>query len=198
MTWRSAHGQARACGRLVVSETKPADELPPGRGSTPGRPERDSLGRFLPGNRAARRQLGRVHPAGALAQLDARADLAWRSARRWGQRAGMHRIAEVAQAHGGELSSGVCRLLRSAARMAADAEYLSRRAAADDSPDLLRTAAQLDAGARQAERDAWELAAREAQARRAGGPSAIDRLLRDLPPAATPAPAPHGRKGGSR
>ena len=197
MTWRSAHGQARTCVRLVVSETRPADELPPGRGSTPAAPERDALGHFLPGNRAARRQLGRVHPAGALALLDARADPAWRSARRWGQRAGMHRIAEVARAHGGELSSGVCRLLRSAARMAADAEYLSRRAAAEDSPDLLRTAAQLDAGARQAERDAWELGAREAAARRAGGPSAIDRLLGDLPPAAATT-GPHRQKGGRR
>jgi len=194
VTWRTAHGRARACGRLVVSETRPADELPPGRGSTPGRPERDSLGRFLPGNRAARRQLGRVHPAGALALLDARADPAWRSARRWGQRAGMHRIAEVARAHGGELSSGACRLLRSAARMAADAEYLSRRAAAEDLPDLLRTAAQLDAGARQAERDAWELASREAQARRASTPAAVPWLLPDPPVPSRAAEHSHGRQ----
>lgn len=103
-------------------------------------------------------------------RLDAKADPAWRAARRWGQRAAAHRIAEVAKAHGGELSSGVCRLLRSAARLAADAEYLSRRAAADNNPDLLKVAAQLDAGSRQAERDAWQLAKLEADSRPAASP----------------------------
>jgi hypothetical protein len=118
----------------------------------------------MPGNRAARRQLGRVAPSGALALMVPK-DAAWQAARRWAHRAGVHRIRELAGMHGGELSSGVCRLLRSAARLAADAEYLSRRAARDDDPDLLRTAAQLDASARQAERDAWAMADLEARAR---------------------------------
>lgn len=161
---RSAHGRARELGRLVVNECTPADELPPARGGQTVVPERSPDGRFLPGNRIARSQVGRIHPGGTLALLLPK-EPAWKSARRWGLRSAAHRIREMGTFHGAELSSGVCRLLRSAARMAADAEYLSRRAAADDDIDMLRTAERLDAGARQAERDAWELAARESAAR---------------------------------
>lgn len=163
--FRKAHGKAAELGRLTASECPPVDELRPARGGLTDRPDRGPDGRFVPGNRAARRQLGRVHPAGALAQLEAKADPAWRAARRWGQRAAAHRIRELAALHGGELSSAVCRLLRSAARLAADAEYLSRRAAAESNPELLKVAKQLDDSARQSERDAWQLAALEAAAR---------------------------------
>jgi hypothetical protein len=163
--FRKAHGKARELGALTASECPPTDELKPGRGTGAVRSDRGSDGRFVAGNGAARRQVARIQPGGTLDRLDAKADPAWKAARRWGQRAAAHRIAEVAQAHGGELSSGVCRLLRSASRLSADAEYLSRRAAADDNPDLLKVAAQLDAGARQAERDAWALAKLEADSR---------------------------------
>lgn len=174
---RKAHGKAAQLGRLTASECPPFDELRPGRGGSTDRPDRGVDGRFVAGNGAARRQLARVQPGGALDRLDAKADPAWRAARRWGQRAAAHRIREVARAHGGELSSGVCRLLRDAARMSADAEYLSRRAAADNNVDLLRTAAQLSAGARQSERDAWQLAVLEAESRPKADPMAALREL---------------------
>ena len=163
--FRTAHGNARDHGRLTANECPPADELPEAIGSTPVAPDRNTNGQFVKGNKAQKRQLARVKPGGVLDRVDANADPAWKAARRWGQRAAGHRISEMAAAHGGHLSSGVCRLLRSAARLSADAEYLSRRAAADNDPNLLRTAAQLDAGSRPAERDAWALAALEANAR---------------------------------
>jgi hypothetical protein len=56
-------------------------------------------------------------------------------------------------------------LLAEAAEQSADASYLRARAARDNNPELLRIAAQLSAGARQAERDAWALAELEAKSR---------------------------------
>jgi hypothetical protein len=113
-------------------------------------------------------------------------DPAWRSARRWGQRLALHRIAELAKMHGPELSSGVCTLVRSACRMASDAEYLSRRAAAEDNVELLRASATLDAGARQALRDAWLMAELEAKSRPRRSildeiEAAADRMLLEAP-----------------
>jgi hypothetical protein len=162
---RTAHGRARELGRLTASECPPADELKPGRGSEPGRPRRTAQGQFAPGNDGFALEQRGV-PKGGLVGLSRRAkDPAWLAARRLGKQAATRRIAEVARAHGGELSSGVCRMLRSAAELDADATYLRARAAADDNPDLLRTAAQLSAGARQSERDAWALADLEARSR---------------------------------
>jgi hypothetical protein len=56
-------------------------------------------------------------------------------------------------------------MLLEAAELTADAAYLRARAARDDNPDLLRVAAQLSAGSRQSERDAWALAELEARSR---------------------------------
>jgi hypothetical protein len=47
----------------------------------------------------------------------------------------------------------------------ADARWLRAKGAAENSPDLIRLSMQLATSARQAERDAWELASREATAR---------------------------------
>ena len=166
-SFRSAHGDARDAGRLTASECPPLDELRAGTGSEPRPPARQPNGRFAPGNdgyAAVQRGL----PKGALL---APKDPAWRAARRLGRQAATRRIAEVAQAHGGTLSSGVCRLLRDAADLHADAQYLRARAAADDNTDLLRTAAQLSAGARQGERDAWALAELESRSRPKPAPS---------------------------
>jgi hypothetical protein len=57
-------------------------------------------------------------------------------------------------------------MVESAAEMMADARYWRARGISEGSPDHARLAAQLIAQARGCERDAWELAAREAQARR--------------------------------
>ncbi len=165
MALRTAHGRARDLGRLIVSETTPSDELPPATGSDPARVGRDAAGRFASGNPWARLARAKAGPGGALASLDAQATPEWRAARRWAQRAAAHRVRELAQFHGGDLSSGVCMLVVDASDLRADARYIAARARADGNPELSRIAASLLASARQAERDAWEIAAREAEAR---------------------------------
>lgn len=180
MTWRSAHGAARKSGRLIVSECPPADEL---RSASPApmvRPDHGPDGRFQPGNSSARRGKMRAGPRGALVALEAGADPAWRAARRWARRQAAHRIREYVQVHGAELSSGVCRMLADAAELAGDAAYLRARAARDNEPELLRTAALLTAGARQSERDAWHMASLEAASREASQGSALDRERREF------------------
>jgi putative protein kinase ArgK-like GTPase of G3E family len=74
-------------------------------------------------------------------------------------------------------------MIHDACQQSADAEYLSARACSDDNPELLRLAAQLRAGARQRERDAWAMAALETQARKASGrgPKPLWQLIRDEP-----------------
>jgi hypothetical protein len=71
----------------------------------------------------------------------------------------------MARLHGGELGSEVCALIVDSWEMRGDARYIAARARATGDADLARAAATLLASARQAQRDAWELAAREAQAR---------------------------------
>jgi len=163
--WRTAHGTARRGGALVVNDPTPWDEQPSASNEQPGRTGRGADGRFLPGNPFARLAKMRAGPRGALAALEAKATPEWQAAHRWGLRAGQHRIREYAAAHGADLSHGVCVLLADAAEERADAKYIAARARAENNPDLLRVAAQLRASARQAERDAWELASREAEAR---------------------------------
>lgn len=172
--WRAVHGNAKKYGALVVLENARDRGLSPAASpAEPGRPERDDAGRFLPGNAWSRMAKHRAGPTGVLAKLEAGADPSWRASRRGGRRAGGHRIQELTRMHGGELSSAVCRLVMSACSLSADAEYLRARAAADNAPDLLRIAATLDAGARQSERDAWEMAVREAEARSKASPTDV-------------------------
>lgn len=163
--FRSAHGTAAKLGRLTASECPPADELPSALGSDPGRQDRTTDGRFAPGNRLARQAKARAGARGALAALDARADASWQAARRWARRGAQHRVTELAVLHGGELSAGVCALVSDEWEMRGDARYLAARARAEGDADMARTAASLLAGARQAARDAWQIAALEAQAR---------------------------------
>lgn len=165
--WTAATGNSAEHGRLVQSAVCPSDELaePTGSGSdTIGR-ERDGHGHFAKGNRIAKAKRVRSGPRGALAMLEAKGDEAWRAAVRWGQRYGAHRRRELAQAHGGALSAGVGAIVESAASLMADARYWRAKAIATTDPELSRLSAQLMAQARGCERDAWELAAREAAAR---------------------------------
>lgn len=177
--WRTATGNAREHGRLVGSSVAAADELRPATGSDSDRRERTADGRFAPGNRLAAAKRLRSGPRGALAALEASgSDPAWVAAARWGRRYSSHRRAELARAHGGELSAGVGTIVESAADLLADARYWRAKAIATSDPELSRLAAQLTAQARGCERDAWELAAREAQAR--PRESARDRIAREM------------------
>ena len=169
MTWRGAHGAARKGGRIVASETLPADELPSASGGDTARRDRGPDGRFAPGNSIARAKKVRSGPRGALAELEAKGDPAARASVNWGRRYGSHRRAELTRAHG-FLSAGVATIVESAADLMADARYWRARGVAEGNPDHYRLAAQLMAQARGCERDAWELASREAAARPAPDP----------------------------
>lgn len=163
--WNAATGKARTLGRLVQNTTAPADELPPATPAETDRRDRGPDGRFVSGNRIARHSRVRSGPTGALLALDAQADPAWRAARQWARRAASHRIAEMARLHGGELGSEPCALIVDSWEMRGDARYIAAKARATGDADLARAAATLLASARQAQRDAWELASREAAAR---------------------------------
>jgi hypothetical protein len=170
MSWRKSHGNAARNGRLVVLESCPADELPPAMPGAPAPPQRDSGGRFLPGNRAGAAKRVKAGSRGALVVLERRGDPAARAALAFGRRYSAHRRVELARAHGGEISAGVGALVESAGELLAASRYWAARGIADGNPDHARLAAQLVAGHRQAERDCWELASREAEARRRAAP----------------------------
>lgn len=176
--WPAAHGNAAAGGRLVASETKPSDELRPASGSDTDRCDRTPDGRFAPNNRAAQAKRIRSGPRGALAALIVKGDAIYQAAAKWGRRYGSHRRAELATAHGGAISAGVGAMVESAAEMMADARYWRARGIAEGNPDFTRLAAQLIAQARGCERDAWELAAREAAVRPGADP--MDALRRRM------------------
>lgn len=180
--WRTAHGTAAAGGALVVLESPRDRDLPPASGANTDRSDRSPDGRFAPGNNLARRGKSRVGITGALHALEAKADPEWQAVRRAGRRAARYRIGEFAACHGAELSSGVCGLIYEAAEMRADAAYLRARAAADNNPELLKTAATISTSARQSERDAWEFAVRESEERRnrLPGQSQTDRVLASI------------------
>lgn len=165
MAPRAAHGRARELGRLTASELTPADELRPASPGVAGPSGRDSSGRFVAGNRVGTAKRLRAGRRGALCDLERQGDDAARAALSFGRRYAAHRRAELAQAHGGTLSAGVGAMVESAGELLASARYWSARSIAASDPDFARLSAQLVAGARQAERDAWELAAREAAAR---------------------------------
>jgi len=169
MKLRAAHGNAKRLGRIAVTECPPVDELPPASPAETDRKDRGNDGRFAPGNGIARHSKTRSGPQGALLGLDAKADPAWRAARAWARRGASHRIAELAKLHGGELGSEACALVVDSWELRGDARYLAARARAEGDAELARTAAALLAGARQAQRDAWALAALEATERNKRG-----------------------------
>jgi hypothetical protein len=163
--FRRAHGKARELGRLTASECPPLDELRPGSALAPVRADRDAAGRFVAGNRAGTVHRVKAGKRGALIELERKGDPAARAAIAFGRRYASHRRAELARCHGGELSAGVAAMVESAGELLAASRYWQARSVAEGSPDFARLAAQLAAGARQSERDAWQLADLEARSR---------------------------------
>jgi hypothetical protein len=166
MAARAAHGRARELGRLTASECTPADELSAVTPADSVRADREPSGRFSRGNRLGAAKRVRAGSRGALAALERQGDAAARAAIAFGRRYSSHRRVELARAHGGEISAGVGAMVESAGELLASSRYWSARSTAESDPDFARLAAMLAAGSRQAERDAWELASREAVARR--------------------------------
>jgi len=192
MTLRRAHGTAARGGRLLMVETLPADELPPASGSDPARGDRDASGRFAPGNRIARQAKVRCGARGELLQLYSKGTPAWQAANRWGRQYAAHRLTELAQAHGGEVSAEVSMMIQDAADATSDARWARASAAEAEADGDRETAARLRSEARQLRIEArghrlaaWELAAREAAARARVSPTDLHRQLAEAfgPPA---------------
>lgn len=201
MAQRSAHGTARDLGRLTVSECCPADELPAADGTDaePAPAARDPVtGQWVKGNRAGELTRLKAGKYGALRTLVNTGDDAARAAMKFGRKYASHRRAELTTAHGA-ISAGVAAMVESAGQLLAQARYWQARGVAEGNADHARLAAQLIAGSRQAERDAWELASREAAARKLTearrGRQSIAALLAQGESNSDPAPAlgPPGR-----
>jgi len=160
MTLRTGHGRGAGSPRI---EVLPPDELPPASSANTGRRERGPDGKFLPGNTVARSRRLRPGPRG-LVGVDQTSD-EFRPFARWGARYGAHRRRELASSHGGEISAGVGAIIESAAQAMAASRYLQTLASQKNDPELFKQASQLASTARQHELAAWELAARECQAR---------------------------------
>lgn len=169
MAWRKAHGQSAKGGRIVAIETLPADELPSASGPNPARQDRDAAGRFLPGNSLARNAKFRSGKQGELGKLERKGDPAWQASDRWSKQWAAHRRTELANLHGGELSSEVCSLVEDARQALSDARYCRALAAGEQDPkraqELRSEARQLRIEARGHRLAAWEIAAKEAAAR---------------------------------
>jgi hypothetical protein len=162
MALRSGHGTGAGTPRV---EVLPPDELPPASPATTDRSGRGPDGRFIAGNGAARASKTRPSRYGSLVLGLAKADPVYQTCARWGARYAAHRRAELAKAHGGELSAGVGALVESAGNALADSRYVRAKAAESGDPALFKLAASLATEARQCELASWELASREAQAR---------------------------------
>lgn len=160
MALRAGHGSGAGVPRI---EVLPADELPLAMPAITGRSNRRPDGKFASGNTVAKAQ--RVHP-GARGQVGLdKADPAVRPFIAWGRRYASHRRRELAEAHGGGISAGVGALVESAGLALGASRYLHAKASETGDADLMKRASALANDARQNELAAWELAAREAQAR---------------------------------
>lgn len=176
MSWRKGHGKGRGVPRI---EVRPADELPAAAPAITDRRDRGPDGRFLPGNTAARSALVRPGPRGFTAALAV--DPAYAPFQRWGRRYAAHRRVELADAHGGTLSAGVGALIESAGVQLGASRFLAAKAAETADAAMFKQASALSIDARQNELAAWELAAREAQARAKAAPP-VDPLARWMAP----------------
>jgi hypothetical protein len=105
---RTAHGKGGSA--LLRIETPPPDEL--SDASNPslalGQPQRDDNGSFLPGHTISRGKRQTTSRGGALLDLEAQGDDAWKLANQWGKRWAKHRRGELTQAPWRHLSRRQC------------------------------------------------------------------------------------------
>jgi len=165
MAWRKGHGSSAKGGSPRI-EVLPADELPAANPANTVQPNRDAAGRFTRGNTEAR--IRRIRPGtGCLIGYAGLEDCSpeFKRFAQWGRRYASHRRAELARAHGGEISAGVGAIVESGALTMAASRFLQWKASQTGDTALFKESSQLAATARQHELAAWELAAREAKAR---------------------------------
>ncbi len=168
MALRNGHSAGSGSPRV---EVLPADELPfaPAGVAVPLEGGRDRAGRIR--TAAAARAMAQLPRRGAFLPRKLTCDprfephnrrrLEWLRARR----------TELAAATGG-VSHGVGAMLAAAAWQHAGGEFAAELGAETGDVELFKVAATLSSTARQHDLAAWELATREAQARRAAAPMA--------------------------
>lgn len=163
MTLRAGHGAGKGAPRVEVT---PADEMPtPNANETAANlASRRGRGRpFEPGNRAAAGRRPKLALLGVTVDAaDPRYALSLRRAGRYRRR----RCAELAAVHG-YVSAGAASMIASASLALCASRYLYELAATTGDADTLKRASALANDARQNELAAWELAAREAEGRKA-------------------------------
>lgn len=171
MTLRRAHGAG--ADALLRVETLPADELPDGVPADAGADSRAAsaeAGRFAPGNRRsvlggrAKRGKSRLTSRLGLSTLpDGDAFAPYRRAAATFRRV---QCAELSRSvGGGQVGPAVCSIVASAALALAWSRWTSDEAAKTGDPDLAAKALRMADTSRQMLLTAFELAAREAEAR---------------------------------
>jgi hypothetical protein len=170
MALRTGHGTGAGVPRV---EVLPPDELatPNAHDTAANLASSARRGRpFERGNRAAAGRRPRLALLGvSVDATDPRYALALRRAGRYRRR----RCAELAAVHG-YVSAGAGSLIASASLALCASRYLYEVAAGTGDPDTLRRASALANDARQGELAAWELASREAAARKDSGQEMVD------------------------
>lgn len=185
MALRASHGAMRGTGPRV--EVLPADELPLGvqapalveRGG-----ERRPNGTFAPGASTSQSRGGKARKAATtLAVRLGLGELAEGDPFRPYKAAAVtfrrvHCASVAATVGGGVCGTGPSSMIASAALALAASRYLYDTAAGD--PAKLATAARLAESSRQHLLAAFELAAKEAQARRCAEPTPAERIMAEL------------------
>lgn len=175
MSLRKGHGAGAGSPRV---EVLPPDEQPHvAAQADPLRTDRDAAGRVT--TTAAAQALARLPRRSKnlprKLALDPRFERHNPRRLEWRQR----RMGELAAAHGG-VSHGVGAIVNAAAWLYAGGEMAAEMAAETGDPELFKLAASLTGTARQHELAAWELAAREGEARGSRGEDDITRLDREV------------------
>jgi hypothetical protein len=173
---RTGHGAGAGQPRV---EVLPPDEQPHAAAQAdPLTTDRDAAGRVTTTDaaRALARLPRRSKVLPRKLALDPRFEPHNRRRLEWQRK----RMAELAGAHGG-VSHGVGAMLNAAAWLYAGGEFAAELAAETADLDLFKVAASLTGTARQHELAAWELSAREAEARgQAGGTTQTQRVLAQI------------------
>ena len=157
--WHAGHGAGR--GRLHTEST-PLDEARPATPADPDRLDRGADGRFRPGNRAGLAQRARV---GRIGRRSYETDPEFAPWERWGRGWAAHRRGELATMHGGQISAAVGAIVEDEGLCRSRSRFAHMKFAMTKDRDWSKEARAESTEARQLAKDAWQLAALEAEGR---------------------------------
>ncbi len=157
--WRTGHGAGRD---RLHTETTPLDEARAATPVTADRPERDTSGRFVRGNTAARSKRARV---GRLGRKAYETDPEFAPWERWGKAWASHRRGELAKLHGGEISAAVGAIVEDEGLCRSRSRFAHAKFAATKDREWSKEARAESTEARQLAKDAWQLSALECAGR---------------------------------